>query len=394
MQKEFEKDFSVINVEMPWFIGSDGNSLFIFNEERKKLELETIIDPTENNGHLYGNLHQENNLLYIFPVLANNIVIYDVETKKSRKVNLPSENNKKEKFSNVFFGKKFAWLIPMHTFNYIYVFDWLSCEFSSISIEMLNRFWNFDDYIWGKGIQIKNEIWVPCRQENFVLHVKEGVPDIIFISCKHVKGFYSMTHDGTNFWMIPVQGNYLVKWGAREDLVEEIELNKDRGDKYLYVDLIYVNHQIWLIPYNANQFCVFDSDNKNRMNYYIDEELADIIKRDSHLFYYAEVKDNIIRLYPWKLSVIVEIDTTLREINTEKMYKIDHNIKWKESVYSEAALESGLYQKSYVQLKYFINEIINRNKFSYEEGTSILESKRNEGYGSKIFHWLETQKNE
>lgn len=385
MRNSRRRSIAVVDAVNNWCLGKDGNSLYKCNIERGELEFETMIDDQRNNGQLYGCMWQEEDVLYCFPIHANNITAYNILTRQKQQFVIPYEFNEKPKISNAFIYNGIAWLIPFCVVDFIIVFDLNAHLFRKIHIKFPNDNWKFHEQFWGLGMQIENEFWVPCQQENFILHGGENFCEICQIDFYGVHGFFDMAYDGRKFWLIPVYGNYLLGWDPSNQKIQPFKLDGEGIEKLPYVAVEYVNHQIWLIPFHAKSFLALDCETNRKIAYKIPKELERIVEEDYNLFLKVVVSNHSIYLYPWKLSIIIEIDTDSREIKRQSEFNIYTDMQPKEKLFFEAGVGSEWYQDGFVQLKNIMKKGVVDQKWSLE---SENQKTNTGGYGGKIYKYI------
>lgn len=380
-------NLSVFAIENQWILGKDGNNLLRFNYDTNKIESEVVIDETQTGPYLYGYIHEKDGKLYIFPVMADNIVIYDIATKQKKQICIPIRKQGRQKFSNVIRIGDEVWLLPLSREDDIWVFDIGQMRFQQIEVCLHYKSLGNNDYFWGQSVQVGDEIWVPCRQYNFVMHIHNESYEICDIKSDSVYGFYDMTYDGKNFWLIPVDGNCIICWDRDTNRIVEVPVEK-KCNKYPFIKIIYINRQVIAVPYYSHSLFIIDCQNKKTIKYHMPYELEAILDRSYYVFFQWKVEADSLFLFPWKLSVVIEIDTTNHEIkiHSDQIWHTDY-VRTDE-VYSEAEVESKWNLDNYFQLEEFIRGLNSVEEMCTEKERQLVvsdEQREKKDYGKRIF---------
>ena len=212
-----------------------GNKLFIEGKSAwfvsayswlYKLEIETgKIDPvcqlSDMASDRYGSVVKIGDRIYAGPTNSQDIAV--VENGKLRKVALKELNTRPSSFVNMIKYKHFLYLIP-GSYPALVRYNTQTDEVSYYTDFLIEFTGAEDGILFQQGACIRDyKLYIASAFDNRILifNMESGKYIIKKVGSKTDNGCWSMVDDGTDFWIIPIKGNTVIRWNPVTDEVSE-----------------------------------------------------------------------------------------------------------------------------------------------------------------------------
>lgn len=223
--------------------------------------------------------------LILMPKYADNVLIYNMLDGSFDKVILEAsmmtsgtEGGTAIKFRSYAQEGDILWMMPQ------------SCRCiieynmsSSLLIEHTNWYGLLEKYHWknvnlfGKGILVKESLWIPCYQKNTVVEFSVRTKEAKIHYIGNERNCYSaIAYADGAFWILDNLNSRFFKWNPEGGIGEEIRFPEGYGiddisvsdevKKYRVACMYTVNEKILLLPTLANQFLLFNTQNATMHN--------------------------------------------------------------------------------------------------------------------------------
>lgn len=266
LQKISFHDF-IVNGEYAYFFALNANALYQLRLSDYSLE-NIGFAPNEKmlNRNLYAAIAENNHKLYLAPMNAEEIAIYDLETKKFKKLALKYQfENMYQKFFGILSTGDKVFLIPAR-YPYLvvintkddtveYIDSWkrhLSVAISLKDIYCKNAYFLKDDMIY-----------IGSRMENTLIKISinDYASEKITIG-KEKEGFMGMCQDkdGEHIWFVKAESNLILKWNENTKMCTRYDnFPKDfQSHGYPFIDIFDDGHMVCAIAFQSNMSVAID----------------------------------------------------------------------------------------------------------------------------------------
>lgn len=259
-----------VDDEYIWFTTYSYNALYRANKKNWVVEYVTRI-PAElivgSTGYaLFGSLIKENNKLFIAPLLANNISIYDLESKTFEKVLIEQIENESLQKTHAF--NKFQFVVSYgesvfftpHTYPAIVQYN-ITTKDLTYHIDWLKQAKDLSDAIRPPYISafVVNGASLIMTSTTinivYIFDMKTYESSVYEVGTKKV-GFSGIGFDGENCWIASNYGESIVKWNPKTkvwkefyNLREQFSLEEINFSK----NIICIDKYAYFLPDTANK---------------------------------------------------------------------------------------------------------------------------------------------
>ena len=257
-----------------WFTAMNYNSLFRLDKETLEAEhMGFFPDELFHQWRQYYSMVEAGDSLYFAPLAADGLAKYSLASGEYRYIELPKpaeissivKYRSDTKFVQAFFYEHYIILIPW-TYPGILRYNLETEEFDVFSswikdIEPLITKEPSLGY-FSRGLILEEKLFIACVSSNAVLEfdLVSNEHTIYTINNSNI-GYFGVCHDGTDFWLLPVNAGAVVRWNKAAGLVCEYrELIEDTEfDGYFpYINICCTDKYVWILPHSGNSAVKID----------------------------------------------------------------------------------------------------------------------------------------
>lgn len=253
------------------FSSSDGSGLYFWKSQEKEARLITSFqDDLDGQGTPYKVLAKIGNKIFLPPCLAENIVVYDLESKNRQVIRLDrvyqGQNGLCKFWTSIvyneyiyFIGHYYPAIIKLNTctMDLVYLTDWVR------HVEKRRRL--KDSPYWGIGIVQGDTALFPCCCANVVLKLDLRTDETEICEIQtDIRGFNGICFSEGKYWL-PSRHSYEVAiWSKDTRSVEilELEAGEKNTDLVFFRPPLIVNKRLYLFPTVADHAYYIDTSDK------------------------------------------------------------------------------------------------------------------------------------
>lgn len=273
------------------FFSPDGNGLYFLEKGRKEADLLAHFEAGAEELP-YKTIIKAGNKMFLPPCMADDIVVYDCDTKKLRAVGLDKAYaGEKEIFKfwtgiaygdYVYFaGHYYPAIIKMniHTLEMSYLTDWVE----KLEKKRMLR----DEPYLGTGMIQEDIAFFPCCCANMILKLNLKTDETRLCEIPaDVNGFNGICFFENTYWMTSRNSNKIVLWNQSTEHVEtmEVEAEKQNIGKHLFRPPVMLNGRLYLFPVEADYaYYVNMTERKIEKDELVNEVLKSEIEKQGSL---------------------------------------------------------------------------------------------------------------
>ena len=256
-----------------WFTAMNYNSLFRLDAETLETEHMGFF-PNEvfHQWRQYFSIVEAGNSIYFAPLAADGLVEYSLASGKYRHIELPEpavvssvvEYMSYTKFLQAFHYEHYIILAPC-TYPGILRFNLETGEFDVFKSwikELEPHIIEPSLGYFSRGLILEEKLILACASANavFEFDLVSSEHKIYPINNSNM-GYFGICHDGTDFWLLPVNAGAVIRWNKSAGLVCEYrELIEDTEfDGYWpYINICCTDKYVWILPYVGNSAVKID----------------------------------------------------------------------------------------------------------------------------------------
>lgn len=324
------------------FSSVDGEGLYFLEKGKKEAELLTFFpDRLTKQKAFYKALVKAEGKIFLSPSLADDIAVYDCETKEIQTIPLDGgimESEELCKFWTSFVHGDFVYLIGhyypaivklnIHTLELSYLTEWVE------QIERKRKLQN-GPYL-GIGMQEGNIAVFPCCCTNGVLKLNLSTDETEFCELKtDIRGFNGICFSEGRYWL-PSRDNYdVAAWDIHKGETDTLTvLDNGRNPGNFYPPLL-LRKNLYLFSGTAAHAYSIDTENGTVKEIGIlDETLTDRSKRPSQwrriiappvliegTICFATTKDRLWHVYDPDTKKLIHFSVTVNEQGQREFIK-------------------------------------------------------------------------
>jgi len=323
--------------ENAWVSNGSFNGICKVNVNTGVTDFITHIPSQKNDDILlYSNILKLENKILLTPLLANDIVEYDLSSGKIR--NIPSKVLEKDRsvINNRFNAVRFNEYVFITPFSYqaIIRYDINTGEYKYYTNWYQNLkpyIHDLDSPIFANAIMVrKNKLLMACAQNNVVMELDiENGETVIHTVGKEGNNYWSMTYDGEDYWLIQnenLNNDSIVRWNFETGKTTEysdfpIGMIKQPHN---FNELIYCGEYLLAFPRHTNMILKIDVNTGDMTEFklqlgYREGDRKSIYYDLKCNYYFAKIyKENIIAMSMFDNSLI-KINLKTEEISKVKI---------------------------------------------------------------------------
>lgn len=242
-----------------YFSALNFNGLFKYNKVDDMVEMLKKI-PEENffSKHLYSATLLIGNQIYLAPMNAKDIAVYDVENNIISKIPLKQKYSTiKSKFFRMLSDDYFIYLIP---FRYPAV---VKINLKNQKITYLDACMGKSDIFAKNGCFLKKGmLHIALFGENKVLKMNTKTEEyqLLEIPTKQQQGFVDMIFDEEYYWLIQRNYTSVVKYHLKSGRIEYIHVDEfeECQEKVPYIRILDFGEKIFLAAYHGKRSVIID----------------------------------------------------------------------------------------------------------------------------------------
>lgn len=338
---------------------SDHNSLYEIDIVTGECSFLDVIPNEKLFGRrLYVTACMLNNKVYFTPYSANEIAVYDIESREIHKISVAPANtpnyNSKNKFSGCITFNNYVYITPC-TYPGIIRIDSLTNKIDYFNSWVDETFYSFRKWL----TIVENKIYIPSAINNLVLcfDMVSNHGDLLAIS-EHNNGCWSMCYESGNFWLIPTKDACIIKWNpSAQTICEYNEFPTSFvGNDFCFTRAYPFENKLYMIPAKANMSVCLDLDTNKLLNSGInilaDNNATGFLFQIDHLIFLMTSRENNTK--------IICIDTVKNEFNPYEfvLNDVPHNLNTRlltESIKSKETME----ENNIYKLNDYLSSVIN-----------------------------------
>ena len=362
-----------------WFVEAFSDVLLKYE---KKTGITTYVCQLERNNKNEG--YREvvciNGKVYIAPIFADEIIVYEIDTAKkySISLNLTSYKcmpiNKYVKFSKLYVYGKFIFAVPM-ALGAIVRINTETDEIKYFSkftnalepyIKNITEFWCTDSCLIGNKLYITSG----CANALVEFDLEDCTTNVLKITVEQ-NGWNRLCYDGNYFWLLNKAERNLVVCDKNGELKKKMQIES----KSTFSNLVFCGDYVVHIPYNSDAYCeVFDTTTFERQQVLLQipenskyDISANLCNNDVALFglrsngniYLYSTKTDSLCIFDKLGNLTEEIVFELSDVECSKVARAKGQYMSKDANYTEC-----LYNEDYSikTLLSFIYSVMERKK--------------------------------
>lgn len=221
-----------------YFVNSDINMLYAMKLDSDEIELMIRIPEEDLFGkYLFGDVVKWEHKLFLIPLYAKKIWVYDLQKFDWNSIELPAEIGEIE--------EKFHGAILNQNLIYLFGHKWpgiATLDVRTYKIEMLMLPQNVQNLNYSKDgifnwdyVLLDNSLYLPlmCKNEIIKLNLKDKKIEEFVVGDEKNK-YVGLTYDGKYFWLAPRKGKYFVRWDGHKNIKEYVLPADYLIDKYYF----------------------------------------------------------------------------------------------------------------------------------------------------------------
>lgn len=306
-----------------YFCALNFNALYSMSLLNKKLEfLGHIPNELIYSKHLYGAIVELNGRIYMAPMNAKEIAIYDIKKRIFEKVSLrESDISVVSKFFNVCIYRSYVYFIPSRC-HYVVCLNVDNGEISYIDewYKILKLSSGYSKMIIKNGCFIKNgKLYLATLIDNtiFKISLDDLTTEYIRLGNEN-DGFIDMCSDGEDVWLIKSKSKNIIKW--RDDTDNYVcfnEFPKDfKWEGIPYINILNCTSYIFVAAYQANMSLIIDKNTYKIQSLKYTKSMGKCFKDSwSAKYYFAKILEED------KIIMVDIYDHSINVFNKNKIYK-------------------------------------------------------------------------
>ncbi len=262
---EYHKRLRVIDFidvgDSIWFCAFLTRGLFRFDKASRKTKLVCTL-PSKTSSETYRALYLKNGKLYLAPVYAENIEVFDISMEKLMSIPLRSDPDKYRRmpsqstadFINIYEYDKYLFFIPL-SYGAIVRLDTENEKVDHYN-EFAELLWPIvrdRDAFWFKqSCMIDGKIYMPSSCANAMIEFDmETCSTFLYKIGGEDIGFSGICYDGKRFWILNRIGDRMIIWDKDKGIIDRIQVKK-RGR---YNSFFFFRKGIMRVPCKGRLIC-------------------------------------------------------------------------------------------------------------------------------------------
>lgn len=358
--------------EYGWFSAGPFNGLCKVNLNTGETKIISEIPNERKSGvYLYNGIKKIDDKLILTPLNANEIAIYNIETKEFIKISPNQGNNQHSYLLKSAICNEYIYMTP-HKFRPIIRYDLKTREIKSYSdcLKVLrNPSFDINKPLFYDCVQIKEDILLmPCAQDNKILefNIKTETTKLHTVG-KSGNNYISITYDGTNCWLIQNEckkQESIVRWNYDTGKTDEFYNYPDgfSGSRGFFRRIVHCGNYLLAFPRFSNMIVKIDilsgkmTELKTNFEYREGQRKSDYHNMESNYIFAKTYNDNYIIAISMYDSSLIKIN-----INTEEATKV--KLKIDENMNSYVDFDSYINESSPIHYYYSENKYLTLNKY-------------------------------
>ena len=231
-------DFFVYNNEV-WFIDFFSGELCCYSLTEQRI-LSVVCLPHVGNKENYRAIYIVNDKVYIAPLFAENLIVYDIYSNRMESISLKrSIRDERPNYLEIIKNDDSLYLLPMDAKNIVRVdINNNQTEFFDITLHENDREAFSDRHFFNKGCFVNGIIYLPSCRQNKILcfDINTRVFRWADVQDDSLDGFRSCSYAEGHFVLITHDGNQAIFLNDNFDLSSSLEV-KDKSINSVDVSL-------------------------------------------------------------------------------------------------------------------------------------------------------------
>ncbi len=381
-----------------WLFSDELCSIFTVSLSSGETKLFSFIQD-KNNGRypLFTDMIIHNEKLYLIPCCASRLCVIDLVNRKNHYIDI---NKERDNSYSVALKGDIIYLLPAYYSSEMICIDTATEKVQKYNypLQTILPPEASENMPAFKGVYpIENRFWQALTIAPVIMNFNLELQNFNIYEVKSTnKSFFGITFDGEDFWLLPKYGETIVQWSPKlEQVVQEIAIPdwfqwKDMGT---FIDLIYFEGAVWLVPYLADKIIKINAatGEVKGIDYRIKGFQLDYEGANPFLKY--QVVDSKLYLYPDKSNMLIWIDMITEDLggfellfptgwDTWDKLQLIHECAEK-NVYSH----QEIYRERICSVEDFIT-VVNANKTQMSGNDIVLNDTNDGNNGKRIWQYV------
>ncbi len=244
-----------------WFCALFTRGLFCFDKGSKKTQFICLL-PTETIHESYRALCLKNGKLYLAPVYADHIAIYDIAAKKIEKIRLSSDSGKYRRmpsknqanFSAIYEFGNDLFFVPL-SYGAIVRLDTKDgkVEYYSDYVEpLLSMIHNENAFWFSQSCALDGKMYLPSSCANALVEFDmASCTSVVYKVGGKGDSYSGISYSKGCFWILGYKGDRVIAWDKEEGVRDKIPLER----KGKYYSILPFGEGVLRIPCKGNLAC-------------------------------------------------------------------------------------------------------------------------------------------
>lgn len=374
-----------------WFVSSGIDALCKINLYKGNINIVKEISNKifSTNMPQYCDVKKIDNKIYILPLLSSDLCIYDLETHELKKIIIPETEF--ENFDRMIHYKEYLFMKPKK-YNAILQYNINNGEVIYHKKCIEEFYENSEDksmFLWGVSVR-ENLLLMASAMNNKVLefNMDTGESKVHTVGSEGMT-YFAMEYDGKDYWLIPEEGNSIVRWNYETGNVKEYNNypNNFIGENRAFIGLVCCGDYMIAFPREANMIVKIDiktgkmSEFKLKLPYSEGQRSSCYNFNSSNYNFVKKINDDYVIAFSnynnslLKISIstgeysLIKCEFTQSDVNEYLNKSIDNNKL-------HPALPLATRESQYLTVDKFID------KYIMNESNSFSECMNENTYGS------------